>query len=238
MLWLGIDDTDTLETPGTNKLALALVGQLSDVVSIRLVVRHQLFLDPHVPYTSHNGSASLLAEPVGALDVAALAARIRRIVVDWCPPGSDPGLCIATHVPPEVTAFGQRCQHDVVTQAEAHALARQHVLHLESIGGTGDGAIGALAAVGLLATRNDGRVLHYGENGTEPFDVKGSLSIDEILRRGVERVENVDTGAAIRQGNVVLAKRLRPNLRDGKLVLFVRPEASLDPSAWQAVKVV
>jgi hypothetical protein len=238
VLWLGIDDTDTLDSPGTNKLALALVGHLADVLTIRLVVRHQLFLDPRVPYTSHNGSASLWAEPTGELDVPRLADRIRRIVIDWCPPGSDPGLCIATQVPAAVTAFGQRCQHDVVTQAEAHALARQHSLHLESIGGTGDGAIGALAAVGLLATRNDGRVLHHGNQGTAPFDVKGSLSVEEILRRGVERVENLATGAGIRNGTVALAKRLRPNLRDGKLVLYVRPDANLDGSAWQAVKVV
>lgn len=238
MLWLGIDDTDTLETPGTNKLALALVGQLSDVLTVRLVVRHQLFLDSRVPYTSHNGSASLWAEPVGSIDVPALAARIRRLIVDWCPPGSDPGLCIATFVPPEITAFGQRCQHEVVTLDEAHALARQHTLHLESIGGTGDGVIGALAAVGLLATRNDGRVLHYGTGGTQSFDVKGCLSVAEILQRGVERVENVDTGAGVGQGTVALAKRLRPNLRDGKLVLFVRPDAAADDWDWQAVKVV
>lgn len=238
MLWLGIDDTDTLDTPGTNKLALALIGQLADVLTIRLVVRHQLFLDPRVPYTSHNGAASLWAEPTGRLDLPWLAQRIRRIVIDWCPPGSDPGLCIATQVPAEVTAFGQRCQHDVVTQAEAQALARRHALHLESIGGTGDGAIGALAAVGLLATRNDGRVLHHGDSGAEPFDVRGSLSLEDILRRGVDRVENLDTGARIDDGTVVLAKRLRPNLRDGKLVLYVRPDASLDGSAWQAVKVV
>jgi hypothetical protein len=238
VLWLGIDDTDTLETPGTNKLALALVGQLSDVLTVRLVVRHQLFLDSRVPYTSHNGSASLWAEPVGSIDVPALAARLRRLIVDWCPPGSDPGLCIARHVPPEITAFGQRCQRDLVTQDEAHALARRHAVHLESIGGTGDGVIGALAAVGLLATRNDGRVLHFGTRGIEPFDVKGNLSVAEVLQRGVERVEDIDTGASVGRGTVALAKRLRPNLRDGKLVLFVRPHAAAGDSDWQAVKVV
>jgi len=236
MLWFGIDDTDTLDSPGTNKLALHLVAALADTITIRLVARHQLFFDPRVPYTSHNGAASLLADVDPTPDLPALFDRVRSIVLDWSPAGSDPGLCMARQVPTEVIEFGLRCQCDVVSQAAAHETAARNGILLEGLAGTGDGAIGALAAVGLLATEDDGRVLHYGTQGTEAFDVLGSLRVEEILRRGVSRVENMDTGEPILSGNVALAKRLRPNLRRGKLVLYVRPDQVTD--AWQAVEVV
>jgi len=238
MLWLGIDDTDTLDTPGTNKLVLHLTRVLAPEMTARLVVRHQLFFDPRIPYTSHNGAASLLVELRADWSLEILADRMGSIIREWSPAGSDPGLCIAPHVPQQVVDFGQRCQHEVVSQAEAHALAAEHGLYLASLGGTGDGVIGALAAVGLLATNNDGRVLHQGYGEGEPFDVRGCLPVQEILRRGVTRVEHLETGESIDQGNVELSKRLRPNLRNGELILFVKaPEEASCDAEWQAVKV-
>jgi tRNA(Ile2) C34 agmatinyltransferase TiaS len=240
MFWLGIDDTDTLDSLGTNKLALHLVKVMADDVAISLVVRHQLFVDPRIPYTSHNGCVSLLAVPRSQWPVERLADRLRPLIQEWSPPGSDPGFCIADQVPLEIIEFGQRCQRDVVTQVEAHALARRCGIYLECVGGTGDGAIGALAGVGLLATGNDGRVLHCGEGTGELFDVRGSLPVREVLRRGVTRVEHQLTGEAIDHGLVVLSKRLRPNLRNGELVLYVTRADDTPPDeiVWQAAKVV
>lgn len=240
MFWLGIDDTDTLDSPGTNKLALHLTKVMADEVAIRLIVRHQLFVDSRIPYTSHNGCVSLLAVPRSQWSVEQLADRLRPLIKEWSPAGSDPGVCIADHVPLEVIEFGLRCQSDVVTQGEAHALAQRAGIYLESVAGTGDGAIGALAGVGLLATGNDGRVLHYGEGTGELFDVRGTLPVREVLRRGVSRVEHQVTGESIDHGMVILSKRLRPNLRNGQLVLFVTPAEDVPPEEiiWQAAKVV
>jgi hypothetical protein len=238
-MWIGIDDTDTLDSPGTNKLALHLTRVLADKLTVRLVVRHQLFFDPRVPYTSHNGCVSMLADVSASASAIDVADLIRPIIVEWSPVGSDPGLCIATQVSPEVVSFAKRCQREVVPQSKAHELAARTGVLLESLGGTGDGAIGALAAVGLLATSDDGRVLHQGYGVGEPFDVRGSLAVDEILSRGVNRVENLDTGVRVESGTVTLSKRLRPNLRQGELVLFVKPadNAAADGD-WQAVKLV
>ena len=63
MIYVGIDDTDVLDTPGTNQLARALVKHVAGQCRCTLIVRHQLLDDPRVPYTSHNGSASVLFEP-------------------------------------------------------------------------------------------------------------------------------------------------------------------------------
>ena len=55
MIFVGIDDTDTLDTPGTNQLARALACRLSERCDLVRITRHQLLFDPRVPYTSKNG---------------------------------------------------------------------------------------------------------------------------------------------------------------------------------------
>ena len=84
-----------------------------------------------------------------------LRALLRRAIRDWFVEGSDPGLCLTERVPPAVIEFGRRCQRDVVAQREARDLAARHAICLEGLGGTEDGVIGALAAVGLVAGGND-----------------------------------------------------------------------------------
>lgn len=236
--WLvGIDDTDTLESPGTNKLALHLADKLAGSLDVGLIVRHQLLFDPRVPYTSHNGCASLQVE--SDLGHDALAALLAGEIVTWSPNGSDPGLCVVASdaVGAAIVAFGQRCQRDVVTQHDARRAAAGSQVALECLGGTGDGVIGALAAVGLLTTRNDGRILHAGCTDPPWSDITGWQTLDELTRAGVGEVRRVDTSRPVARGRVLLHKRLRPNLRAGRAVLFVEPAAA-DDETWQAVKIV
>lgn len=230
MIYVGIDDTDTLETPGTNQLAKALARLLAPDYRCLSIVRHQLFFDPRVPYTSKNGSASLLLEPRGEANVGQLTATIRQRMLEWFVPGSDPGLCVATAVDPEITAFAQRAKTDVVTQAEAHAVAEAAGIHLEGLGGTCGGVIGALSAVGLIVTGNDGRIVQFGE---WPDDLTGLTPVNVLHHREV-LVRCIHSSATVTSGQVDVGKHLRPNLRDGKRVLFVEGR---DPQ-WQAIKLV
>src|SRR4051812_25942811 len=128
MILVGIDDTDMPETPGTNQLARALVADVADQFRCERIVRHQLLDDPRVPYTSKNGSASILLEPRGEFhgELRDLIASLRARMLDWYVPGSDPGLCVTTSVPAAITDFGLRCQRDLVTRGEAEQLAEQH----------------------------------------------------------------------------------------------------------------
>jgi hypothetical protein len=103
----------------------------------------------------------------------------------------------------------------------------------EGLGGTEDGVIGALAAVGLMATKNDGRVVHFGSSGEDWYDVTGCLSVEEILARGVEEIRAMDDGEPITTGMVDVGKRLRPNLRLGRVVLFA---TRCGDAAWEAVR--
>ena len=57
IITVGLDDTDILDSPGTNQIAKAIVEDLTDRFECVLILRHQLLNDPRVPYTSKNGSA-------------------------------------------------------------------------------------------------------------------------------------------------------------------------------------
>jgi hypothetical protein len=234
MIYVGLDDTDTLDDPGTNQLARHLVREMAGQFRGRMIVRHQLLEDPRVPCTRKNGCASIELELLDSTPPGALIARLRDIIIDWCPPGSDPGLCVAEAVPPAVVAWGERCKRELVTQAEARQIASAHEIHLEGLGGTEDGVIGALAAIGLLSTRNDGRVVYCGSDADDWYDVTGCLTSAEILRRGVDEIQILDSEKTIARGMVDVGKRLRPNYRCGRVVLFVTQR---DDTTWEAVRV-
>ena len=235
MIYVGIDDTDVKNSPGTNLLARRIVHELAPEHRTILAVRHQLLLDPRVPYTSKNSAASLLFDLDAGQSPLELAARIRDIMRRHFVEGSDPGLCVTTGVPGEVAEFGRRCQQDVVDQQAARRLARRHGIHLEGLGGTEDGVIGALAAVGLVAGGNDGRVVQIA---LYPDDLSGPQQADLLRARGVDAILQADSGEAVRRGTIDVGKHLRPNYRGGRVVLLVEPAPADAPGqvAWRAVR--
>jgi hypothetical protein len=233
MIVVGLDDTDTLESPGTNQLARRIAELLPEGFRATLVLRHQLLFDPRIPYTSQNGSASIAVEAASGADRAALLATLRQAFRDWYLAGSDPGLCIAERVSPDLIDFGHRCQRELVSQEEARGLAGAAGVHLEGFGGTEDGVIGALAAVGLLAGGDDGRVVHR-PGWTWPDGFRGRQAVGEITARGVDAVLVRETGAEVRRGTVDIGKHLRPSYRGGRVVLFV--EAAGAAEEWRALK--
>lgn len=236
VVYIGIDDTDIVGSPGTNQLARVIVTRLGALAQDGMICRHQLFFDARVPYTSKNGSASLVLPHADATAIPSIVAESRAAMLSWFIEGSDPGLCVTAEVPDAISAFGRHCQHHVVDQREARTLAASHGLHLEGLGGTEQGVIGALCAVGLVATGDDGRVVQL-TSWPYPDDVPEPLSIDQLVDRGVHEARDVDTGARVTTGPIDVGKRLRPNLRGGRIVLFVTRCSEPDAAApWRSVK--
>ena len=239
MIYVGIDDTDMPGTLGTNQNAKALAARLAARWSCELIVRHQLLVDPRVPYTSKNSSASMLLNPRNGAGTAELIDELRAFVSERFIEGSDPGLCVCETIPAEITAYGKRCQSEVIDQGEAWRLAAEHDIYLEGCGGTNDGVIGALAAVGLFADGNDGRVVQIG---AWPDDLAGREDITAVRRRNVE-VRCFESGTEVKNGTIDVGKHLRPNYREGKIVLFARAEPEMgasdergQSSIWQAIR--
>ncbi len=230
---LGVDDTDILgHKPGTGRLARELGVHLEQagLATVAGVVRQQLLVDPRIPYTSHNSPACLILNV--ECDVDGAAARVfdaaAHYVQSHAAPGSDPGLCLAHRdsVAPVVVQWGWRAGCEVVSKAEAEALAQRERLRLKELGGTGDGIIGALAAVGLTAEGNAGRFLELAG---------GLRGLDERLPARVLRQKGIALLSMSRNGDAVpddveihTFDRVRPRLIGGRPVLLLEPA----PEGW------
>lgn len=126
--------------------------------------RHQLLLDDRIPYTSHNSSACLAwrstdGRPDSVLtDVIEVAGQFLERV---CPEAADPGLAVAipSHIEPSaplVADFSRQAKSKVLQPSQAWQLADAIGLHLSGHGGTQGRVVGALAAVALHLSGNDG----------------------------------------------------------------------------------
>ncbi len=161
-----VDDTDDLsKQTSTGEVAEALAANVA-LFGGRMeldVTRHQLLLDPRVPYTSHNSAMAFVASfPPDMVEDYRREARV--IVNVMRAASSDPGLCTgivpASDDPslPALFEYGRKTQREYVSQEEAFVLAAQIPwLELEGLGGTNDGVVGALAGAALRLQGEDGR---------------------------------------------------------------------------------
>jgi tRNA(Ile2) C34 agmatinyltransferase TiaS len=215
MFFIGLDDTDNLESRGTGHLARQIAAELAADYPVLGVTRHQLLVDPRVPCTKNNSSAALALDLDGDVDPRLLLERVRDMMLADFQPGSDPGLCVAQAVPDAVTEFGHRAQRELVTPGEAQELAAAFGLHLVALGGDGSGIIGALAAVGLAAAGYDGRYVLVGRSR----ELTGLQPVSALLAAGIAAVQTVD-GTTVHDG-LVQTDKLRPARRGGRPVAVV-----------------
>jgi hypothetical protein len=216
MITIGIDDTDNAQSRGTGALARQVAKDLAADYAVLGVIRQQLLRDPRVPCTKNNSSKAILLDDGDGVDLGALAARVRAVMLADYQPGSDPGLCVARNVPTEVVEFGLRAQRDLLTQAEARKLAAEHGIHLEGLGGDEMGVIGALAAVGLTAGGDAGRYIQVGQVRS----LAGAQPVENVLAAGVAAVQTPD-GQPVETG-MIQADDLRPARRGGRSVAVVQ----------------
>jgi len=216
MIIVGLDDTDNHESRGTGHLARMIAAALAPTHRVLGVTRHQLLVDPRVPYTRNNSSAAIVLEGNGNLDLEALCDSVQALMLGDLQPGSDPGLCVAGPVPAAVVEFGRRAQREVVTQAEARRLAEAHGIRLLGLSGTQDGVIGALAAVGLAASGEDGRYVLVGRSR----ELTGMQPVEAILGAGITAVRTLE-GEPVGSGLVDVDK-LRPARRGGEPIAVVQ----------------
>lgn len=223
---LGIDDTDELgHKPGTGRLARELAARLTaeDGTVLAGVVRHQLLVDPRIPYTSHNSPACIILESAApeAEHTRRLFTAAAEYLCSRCAPGADPGICLAVAraLPRDLIHFGRRAAGELITKAEAVNLAARAGVLSAELGGTGDGIIGALAAVGLTADGNAGRFL---ELAGDLRDLPDPVPVDMLTARRVTLVSvSRDAGVIPGHATVYTGGWLRPRLIGHRAVLLV-----------------
>ncbi|MDD4635569.1 MAG: hypothetical protein PHS35_03040 [Dehalococcoidales bacterium] len=223
IFYIGIDDTDILEGPGTGKIARGVASRLEELGlgRHRGVIRHQLLVDPRIPYTSHNSAKCVLFET--SYSAESLSQPCIDYLAEHFQPGSDPGLCICEpeQFNQELEDYGTSAQKEYLSKQQAYRLAQKLGVFLVELGGTGDGVIGALAAVSLSAGGNDGRYVH----------LRGIKEVNGLITAGLVK-EKTDTVCIIDdEGQVVPDSALidslgwiRPSRIKGEPRLRVRLE--------------
>lgn len=187
-IYISIDDTDNIDSPGSGQLSQALAEELqkhSLTTFCSTITRHQLYFHDSIPYTSHNSAMCFSAVTEDGI-VDDLIRFAGRFLQQTSAPGSDPGLCVAAERTSfqqrAIIDFGLRAKKEVLSKDEAYSLANVAGIHLSEHGGTGDGVIGALAGIGLRMSGNDGRFrgwLNFGKAG-ETIEVKQLYSHPDI----------------------------------------------------------
>ncbi len=222
---LCIDDTDDLESPGTGQLAdrLRSILETKGLARCSYVTRHQLFVHPAIPYTSHNSAMCFEADATASRDDLVLAcAQFLRAVA---PPAADPGLCVVDvdllRDPASLACFGRRAKREVLDKQMAYRLAHALGVHLSEHGGTGQGVIGALAGAGLRLDGNDGRLRGALELGAEALSVARLLQHPHVEAVCTARGEALPPDAQVR-----LVGKVKTVRRGGKAVLLAAREGT------------
>jgi hypothetical protein len=229
LLYLGFDDTDTLDSPkGTGRTIRDFCAGLDARYQLRCVLRHQLPKLPDIPFTSNNSSAcAVLAVEDPACGRALFEAACDYLARET-PAGSDPGVCLATAsaIDDGLVAFALTCNGGKVTQQEAMRAASGVLL--AGVGGTKDGLIGAAAAVGLTRYGWCGRFIELGAMRSLP----ASVTVEALAALGIQTVSVDRDPLTPLAGDVVATGGwLRPSLWAGQPVLQVRADG---PGRWVA----
>jgi tRNA(Ile2) C34 agmatinyltransferase TiaS len=228
LFYIGIDDTDTLESAkGTGRLAREFAASLNGGAEVIGVVRHQLPRLEGVPYTSNNSSACVVVESANGESAGDFAERAAAFVLDNFVEGSDPGVCAAAAdtVAGGLVDFALDATGRLMDQKAAVRAAGG--TELAGLGGTNDGIIGAAAAVGLTAYGWCGRFIEYGRLR----ELSDPLTVGDLEKAGIMAV-SVDRDPLVpRPGDMIESPGwIRPSLWNGRPVLQV---VGVSPGVWR-----
>ena len=232
IVYIGIDDTDVIGSPGTGHLSRGLAKHLEELGlgTSMGITRHQLLVDDRIRYTSHNSSLCI---------ALATEQPIENLYQPCCDflnsnfiEGSDPGLCICRRgqLNDKLMGFGLKARTTVLDMQDASALARKNNLFLVELGGSGEGIVGALAAVALRVEGNSGRFIEL--RGIR--DIKGFVSVSEILElTDIDAVQDAEGGLLDDGAIIDSLDWIRPSLLCDMPVLRVKLESNdSDKRVW------
>jgi hypothetical protein len=131
-----------------------------------------------------------------------------------------------------LTAFGSAAKREIIDQTTARTLAAQHEVLLSGHGGTEDGVIGALAAVGLHLHGSDGFFLWMPDiRDMRP----GWCTYQHLIHTlPIDDARTLDGHRPTPQTTVAISPWIRPLLLGGHAVLLLeRIEATNAAPTWR-----
>ncbi|MDD3985325.1 MAG: ABC transporter substrate-binding protein [Methanobacterium sp.] len=231
MIYVCVDDTDSLNSRGTGRLARAIAAKLSKKYPVEGVTRHQLYVHPDIPFTSHNSCAVIHLNTDNKKNMDNIFEIAKEEIYNDFIEGSDPGLSVAheSQIKPSLIAYAKDAKDTVLTQKKARKLAENLNIRLEGLGGTEDGVIGSMAGLGLAYMGNDGRFL-LKDNIR---NLLGSQFVEKLIEAGIDAIYTLD-GRLVTKGIIHnnADKSVKPCPVNGKCILFVDDSKGV----FQAIK--
>ncbi|MFP3853001.1 MAG: hypothetical protein ACLFWD_01770 [Anaerolineales bacterium] len=230
---LGLDDTDDHSSRGTGYRARQLGRwlQFQGLARVNSITRHQLSAAEGIPKTSKNSAACLhLWLNIGDMD--RLQSCLIKFLSMVAAPTAQPGVCLAPagSVAITVQRFGRICKEGVVELTEAIKRAEAASMWLATTDDLGSGRIGAMAAVGLRASGEDGRYIWLPELRS----LKGVTSVMELSSQcGIDVVCSPDGAQAAPMDRIRLNSWIRPLLRAGQPRVLVESVEGRDEYEWK-----
>ncbi len=233
---LAIDDTDQKDWPGTGHL----LEKISKYINengwgiTESITRHQLFVHPTVPYTSHNSVMCFAGEIAQREGIGRIIDLAISYLEKESAPESDPGLCVVfadeLKFPDKLISFGQKAKREKLFKEEAYNLAKDLSIYLSEHGGTGDGVIGALAGIGLRLSGNDGRFRgkHFILDETKKYSVSNLYKYD-----GIDKICSEDGELPASKEYIFLSGKVKTVFRESQSVLLVKKQLEQDRLIWK-----
>jgi hypothetical protein len=231
---IGMDDTDNSRTSSTGVLAQHLGQALQDASlgKMESITRHQLFLNTQISYTSDNSSICLTIE-ADSHKRSEIEMFCRSFILREFASGANAGFAIAAwpQVTVEVFTWARTAKTYVVTRQEAIQMARSAQIGITGLTGTGNGVIGALAAIGLRFRGEDGRFIWLPNIS---LINNGVYSSSELMGYSpFDRIENLRGRAPHPDDKIEVGKWIRPVLKEGRCVLLVEEKRNDPKASWQ-----
>ncbi len=245
-----IDDTDDIGTKGTGEIAeeiMHLIVAKSALSSVNKqggnratwVTRHQLFVHPDIPYTSHNSAmcfeleSDLTLDQIKQLCIVHLVAESAVV--------ADPGLAIVDKHSlsaddcQKLICFGVDAKQRVKSKHDAYQLAKTVNVDLSEHGGSGQGVIGALAGIGLRLSGNDGRLKGQVSVGLSAAVPSVLLSVEHITEHcGLDGVMDVNGHMLEGHEQILLSGKVKAVFHRHLFLLLVHqvPEPQTGALQW------
>lgn len=233
---LAIDDTDQKDWPGTGHLLEKIRKNITENGwgITDCITRHQLFVHPSVPYTSHNSVMCFAGEISQKEKIEDIIDLTISYLKRESAPEADPGLCVVfpeeLKNPEKLITFGKKAKKEKLFKKDAYKLAEQLSIYLSEHGGTGDGIIGALAGTGLRLSGNDGRF----RGKLFILDEKTKYSVGNLYKyNGIDKICSEEGELPASEEYVFLSGKVKTVLRENQSVLLVKKQLEQDRVIWE-----
>lgn len=232
---IGLDDTGSINSSSTSALAcrLGLSLEAAGLGRLDSVTRHQLYASSQIADNPHNAAVCITfeSEPEQQKEIEM---NCRTFLLREYSSGSNAGYALASWVQVTVDVFNwaRLVKSQKVKRSEAIVLARSSGIAIAGLSGSGDGVIGALAAIGLRYRGDDGRFLWLPGLS----EVIGTYTYSELMRLvAFDRIENLRGRPPRPNDKIILGKEFQAVLREGRCVLLVEEVSTESGYEWRTL---